>query len=259
MSLSNRSVWCAFCAFLACGCGAKVLLESSGSGGSGSAHQESDCYLNKDPGSCEAAITAYAFNSALGLCEPFVYGGCQGNTNRFATAKECYAVCAGHGSHDYASCGSSADCMLLGASYCCPNCASTSASDWVAVNSPSAADWYQSVCGGTPGCSPCLAASADPFWASCEAGHCAVGNPKDSPLYACTQNSDCVLRNDLNCCESCTSSDPPIAVNASRAAFPNLCYPYAAIPSACDNCGSTHYGYMASCINSRCTLVQLTY
>jgi hypothetical protein len=256
MSSLDHSAPFALIAFVLCGCGAKVSLDGSGQGGDangGITHQVSDCSLAKDPGPCEAAITAYAFNSALGLCEPFVYGGCQGNANRFATAQECYAVCAGHGGYDYAGCKSSADCRLLGQT-CCLDCSSANLADWVAVNSASYLDWYQTTCGGTSNCSPCQVGNTN-FWASCEAGHCVVSNLKDSPLYSCSQNSDCVLRNNLNCCEGCGSTDPPLSVNVIQASM-ILCQGGV---TGCIECDRSHYGYAASCINSRCTTVHLTY
>ena len=31
--------------------------------------------------------------SSLGLCQPFYYGGCEGNDNRFKSNEECEAEC----------------------------------------------------------------------------------------------------------------------------------------------------------------------
>jgi len=51
------------------------------------------CKLAKDQGPCLAFFEMFAFNSNTGKCEQFVYGGCQGNGNRFATEKECQDSC----------------------------------------------------------------------------------------------------------------------------------------------------------------------
>lgn len=34
------------------------------------------------------------FNAAIGKCEPFIYGGCQGNENNFQAAMACVGACA---------------------------------------------------------------------------------------------------------------------------------------------------------------------
>jgi hypothetical protein len=44
-------------------------------------------------GPCRAAFRRYAFNAAVGRCVPFLYGGCQGNTNNFETMRACQRTC----------------------------------------------------------------------------------------------------------------------------------------------------------------------
>jgi hypothetical protein len=51
------------------------------------------CALPFDSGSCRAASPVYAFVN--GSCVERVYGGCEGNENRFASFEECLATCAG--------------------------------------------------------------------------------------------------------------------------------------------------------------------
>jgi len=51
------------------------------------------CALPYDVGPCDAAIPVYAYVG--GACVPRVYGGCQGNENRFTTLEECLATCEG--------------------------------------------------------------------------------------------------------------------------------------------------------------------
>ena len=38
----------------------------------------------------------YFHNSTSGLCEQFIYGGCEGNDNNFETLKECQERCPGY-------------------------------------------------------------------------------------------------------------------------------------------------------------------
>jgi hypothetical protein len=66
---------------------------SAGTGGSSGAG--GICSLPLDPGPCDAAIPAFGFSKADGNCQPFIYGGCQGNENRFSTLAECEATCGG--------------------------------------------------------------------------------------------------------------------------------------------------------------------
>lgn len=70
---------------------------SSGAGGGGSNPQPwkapAFCSLPFDSGPCEAAMPVYAMEN--GQCVPKVYGGCEGNDNRFGTFEECLSVCAG--------------------------------------------------------------------------------------------------------------------------------------------------------------------
>lgn len=51
------------------------------------------CLLRPDPGLCKASFTAYYYHPNRGECYPFVYGGCDGNENRFHTREECLDKC----------------------------------------------------------------------------------------------------------------------------------------------------------------------
>lgn len=53
------------------------------------------CFLPADPGVCLAYNPMFYFNSAIGKCERFIYGGCRGNANRFFTYAACAAKCHG--------------------------------------------------------------------------------------------------------------------------------------------------------------------
>ena len=54
---------------------------------------ESICTLPPVTGPCRAYIPMYYFNSKTGQGDMFVYGGCDGNDNRFSTKQECEQVC----------------------------------------------------------------------------------------------------------------------------------------------------------------------
>lgn len=57
------------------------------------------CKLPPETGPCRARILAYFFNSTSHRCETFIYGGCQGNANRFGTADECATSCCPEPDH----------------------------------------------------------------------------------------------------------------------------------------------------------------
>ena len=54
---------------------------------------EDICHQPKKVGSCKAAFSRYYFNSAVGECKEFTYGGCQGNENNFKTLEACQKKC----------------------------------------------------------------------------------------------------------------------------------------------------------------------
>uniref|UniRef100_A0A8C3FR82 BPTI/Kunitz inhibitor domain-containing protein n=1 Tax=Chrysemys picta bellii TaxID=8478 RepID=A0A8C3FR82_CHRPI len=51
------------------------------------------CKLPMEPGPCFTYVPSYFYNSVTKRCEEFIYGGCQGNANRFATKDECFQTC----------------------------------------------------------------------------------------------------------------------------------------------------------------------
>ena len=55
---------------------------------------KSACLLKSAPGPCYAYFERFFYNTRTSKCEQFVYGGCQGNANRFSTEAECQQSCA---------------------------------------------------------------------------------------------------------------------------------------------------------------------
>ena len=55
------------------------------------------CALANDTGVCEAYIPSYYYDHMTGECRQFIYGGCGGNKNRFATREDCEAMCSAQG------------------------------------------------------------------------------------------------------------------------------------------------------------------
>ena len=52
------------------------------------------CLEPKVTGGCNAVMTRYFYNAQTGLCEPFVYGGCEGNGNNFEKLEDCMKTCS---------------------------------------------------------------------------------------------------------------------------------------------------------------------
>lgn len=53
----------------------------------------SKCFLNAEPGNCYDNATRWFYNSQEGLCDEFVYTGCGGNANNYASEEECQEEC----------------------------------------------------------------------------------------------------------------------------------------------------------------------
>ncbi|XP_028820000.1 tissue factor pathway inhibitor 2 isoform X2 [Denticeps clupeoides] len=52
------------------------------------------CRFPKDEGPCRAILKKYFFNMTSMQCEPFFYGGCRGNENRFSDLESCTEYCS---------------------------------------------------------------------------------------------------------------------------------------------------------------------
>lgn len=51
------------------------------------------CYLAHDQGDCEDYEERWYFDASVGQCQRFMYGGCGGNNNNFASYEDCENYC----------------------------------------------------------------------------------------------------------------------------------------------------------------------
>ena len=56
-------------------------------------HREDRCNLPSETGWCRGRFEMWYFDTKSGDCEPFIFGGCNGNGNRFFSKEECRDVC----------------------------------------------------------------------------------------------------------------------------------------------------------------------
>ncbi|CAG0895161.1 unnamed protein product, partial [Darwinula stevensoni] len=57
--------------------------------------RENPCSLPPDVGPCRAYLKRYFYDARVAQCKTFIYGGCGGNANNFATLQECFQKCGG--------------------------------------------------------------------------------------------------------------------------------------------------------------------
>lgn len=50
-----------------------------------------------DAGPCRAAFPAFFYDPDTNSCQPFIYGGCRGNGNRYNSREECLSRCSVNG------------------------------------------------------------------------------------------------------------------------------------------------------------------
>ena len=52
-----------------------------------------DCLAPVDIGPCRASVVRWYFDPEDNSCKDFIFGGCDGNTNNFATKDKCERTC----------------------------------------------------------------------------------------------------------------------------------------------------------------------
>jgi hypothetical protein len=203
---------CALVAAVSCGGSTKRGGEggSSGQGGAGGqAGMRARCTLPSQPGNCNAYFPAFFHNPKNGVCEPFVYGGCGGNDNRFETREECQAACRG-GTPDMDVCTTNSDCMVASPA-CCGNCSGETAHELVGINSRNQDAYHATTgCGGIS-CGPCpeideLERTAQYFVSTCQNGACTIVDIRETAVTQCGTDADCELRDGASCCRECDGS-----------------------------------------------------
>lgn len=209
------------------------------------------CSLPQVSGQCDAYAPSFWHDPKTGLCEPFVYGGCSGNANRFPSREACLAACPGGGTN-WGACAHDSDCALttLG---CCGSCEPIQDNQLLAVNSAHTAEVAAQSCMGGTTCGACPStteydATGKYFKPVCVSGQCtAIDIRATAALTACVTNDDCELRDSANCCAECDGAG---FVAVSKQA--DLC---GGAPAACDACISIPpNGLTAACTRGTCAL-----
>jgi hypothetical protein len=227
---------------------------AAGSGGIGGSTDPDRCKLPAEVGPCDASVPSYWFNAKTGLCQWFVYGGCGGNANRFATMEACYAACAASAVQDFAKCSAATDCVQASVS-CCGPCDTDRPDTIVAINGSVSPAYRTSLGCDNVRCEACPppdpVTHAVPYLrVDCRAGRCVWIDTRQTEMTACSNAGDCVLRNGLGCCERCgTSLETLVAVNGK--------VPQCASAAPCPPCVSTYPAdYAATCRGGQCAVVK---
>jgi hypothetical protein len=203
-------------------CDGSVVADPGGHGGAGGDTSTGaggllplQCLLPQAVGPCDAAVPAYWHHPKTGVCEPFTYGGCDGNENRFESFEDCQQTCQG-GSPDMDACTAPGDCGVA-TPVCCGVCDPADDRTFVGINRDFV-DSYHSArgCEIVP-CVPCPPVdegerTSQYYAATCESGRCVVLDVRESPITQCTEDADCILRDGVACCQGCDGTGI-VAVN----------------------------------------------
>jgi hypothetical protein len=237
------------------GTGAGAIGGTGAGATGGVGGKPSFCSLPAETGPCEASFERFFHNAKTGICEPFVYGGCEGNENNFETFEECEAAC---GSKPLDACEDNGDCFLR-AKGCCGACDPSQLSDFVALNVE-----YNDVYAATLNCevvdcAPCLepepGTSNQPYFvATCQANRCIAVDLRTTDVTECNQPSDCSLRFGSGCCESCGGE---IIALSDQATLSDLVCPKEIPPCLACEPGDPA-GLTADCQSGRCLVAPLS-
>jgi hypothetical protein len=232
---------------------------TTGNAGTGSGGAPADlCSLPAQSGMCNAFFPSFFHDAETGVCEPFIYGGCGGNENRFDSVEACQAACSG-GLPDMDACTSPSECVLATAQCCAP--CDGGLESYTAVNAASL-DAFSAAhdCGGV-GCAPCpapdpLTATRPYLAATCRNGQCVPIDVRLEGAAECGQPEDCRLRMGVGCCEGCGGDfSSLVAVNNSGEWVNLVCGPDLV---ACPGCEPIYPPeYAATCDAGRCALISV--
>lgn len=227
--------------------GAPAIAGSSSVGGA----PGDPCAAPKVSGPCDGYQPSFWHNPKTGLCEPFTYGGCDGNDNRYDSRDACLKACPGGGS-EWGACKVDSDCTLTGVG-CCEACDPVGDKDLLALSAAHLAEQVASrPCANVGACAPCpsvsvLVESRKYFRAVCASGQCSALDARQSAYTECGGNGGCSLRNGVSCCLDCRGAY--VAVNSNA----DFC------PDGAEPCGKClpvppPDGLFATCEDQRCTL-----
>jgi len=226
----------------------------TGTTGSGGSSGGDICQLPMVSGPCDAAIPAWWHDPETGVCVPFTYGGCQGNSNNFSSLEACQMTCSG-GAPDMDACSGPGECVLLGPACCLP-CDPVASRSFVAVNRASAPAYTRvHGCGAVD----CIACPVLPepdsrqqyFIATCDMGHCRVTDVRETGAAACATPEDCMLRDGAECCEGCDGHGI-VSVNRSGGLEKLVCpMPFTSCPPCAPIIPD---GYVPTCNAGRCAV-----
>jgi hypothetical protein len=194
-------------------------------------------------------------NPETGVCEPFAYGGCEGNDNRFESVEACQAACPGN-VPNLDSCQNPQECVLV-SPHCCGACDGT-LQDYTAVNLAGMEMFQQAHLCGDIACEPCPApdptvANRPYLTATCRNGECVPIDIREEGVTDCSAIEDCYLRAGLACCESCGADASQLVALSNGALLGELVCGDNLPP--CLACLPTYPpGYEATCLNNRCLL-----
>jgi Kunitz/Bovine pancreatic trypsin inhibitor domain len=203
------------------GCGGVTTSGGAAGGGVADGGAASDsCALPKEAGPCRGLVRAWWHNPESGVCEPFIYGGCQGNDNRFASRDECQKACPPGGANKDA-CNTHTDCALVSASCC--GCEPVGDDDLLSIN----AMWRTSYAQCTVTCGECLdpgelGRTSQYFVPTCNGGRCGVLDLRTSPYTSCAVDDDCMLRYGNGCCDGCSGDGQGILAVSRKQNFEQL-------------------------------------
>lgn len=226
--------------------GSSSLAGASTAGAPGAAGEA--CTAVRDSGSCEAYIPSFWHDPSTGLCEPFVYGGCGGNANRYPSREACLQACP-NVSDDWDKCASDDDCTFVSPN-CCGECEPVAIERLTAINGAHQTAYEKAHCLFTLPCAPCEPVienmqSEKYFKPACRNAHCTVIDIRETALTACEKTSDCMLRDGADCCAQCDGTGW-VAVNQNA----DLC---GGAPTPCDDCASQPPSeWDVVCLSGRC-------